>query len=125
MTEKVAFAGEQRDVAALLPALDVFALPSLTEGLSIALLEAAATGLAIVASRVGGNPEIIHDGQTGLLVRPADGGDLGEALSRLIGDVGLRQSLGSAARSWVEKHASLTAMRTAYDDFYQQALASR
>ncbi|MGA9421323.1 MAG: glycosyltransferase, partial [Rhodanobacteraceae bacterium] len=67
-SERVHFAGARADVADLLPAFDIFAQPSLSEGLSIALLEACATGLAVVASAVGGNPEIIHDGNSGLVV---------------------------------------------------------
>ena len=125
IAERVVFAGERKDVSDLLPAFDVFVLPSLTEGLSIALLEAAATGLAIVASRVGGNPEIVHDRETGLLVAPANGAELAGALSGLIGDPGLRERLGAAAREWVKAHASLAAMRETYDDFYRTALASR
>jgi glycosyltransferase involved in cell wall biosynthesis len=121
----VVFAGERKEVANLLPAFDIFVLPSLTEGLSIALLEAAATGLAIVASSVGGNPEIIHDGVTGLLVPPADARALEAALLRLLGDAALREGLGLAARSWVCENASLTAMRGAYESFYRDALARR
>src|SRR5690606_3028853 len=70
--DQVVFAGAHDDVAALLPALDVFALPSRTEGLSIALLEACAAQRAIVATAVGGNPEIIEDGVTGRLFASED-----------------------------------------------------
>jgi glycosyltransferase involved in cell wall biosynthesis len=119
------FAGERKEVANLLPAFDIFVLPSLTEGLSIALLEAAATGLAIVASSVGGNPEIIRDGETGLLVPPADARALEAALLRLLGDAPLRAGLGQAARNWVAENASLTAMRGAYEGFYRDALGRR
>lgn len=125
ITDSVLFAGERKQVADLLPAFDVFALPSLTEGLSIALLEASATGLAIVASRVGGNPEIIRDEDTGLLVEPANAPALEGALSRLLEDAALRGRLGSNARNWVAEHASLTAMGQAYDRFYRDALARR
>src|SRR5690606_13275915 len=69
---QVVFAGAHADVAALLPALDVFALPSRTEGLSIALLEACAAQRAVVATAVGGNPEIIEDGITGRLFASED-----------------------------------------------------
>ncbi|MGA2552065.1 MAG: glycosyltransferase [Burkholderiaceae bacterium] len=125
ISERVHFAGERKDVADLLPAFDVFVLPSLTEGLSIALLEAAASGLAIVASRVGGNPEIIQDGTTGLLVAPADPVALRDALLRLLDDSTLRLRFGVAARDWVQANASLNAMRLAYDEFYRKALASQ
>jgi glycosyltransferase involved in cell wall biosynthesis len=88
-------------------------------------LEAAASGLAIVASRVGGNPEIIQDGTTGLLVAPADPVALRDALLRLLDDSTLRLRFGVAARDWVQANASLNAMRLAYDEFYRKALASQ
>src|SRR5690606_38745504 len=72
IADRVVFAGACDDVPALLPALDVFVLPSLTEGLSIALLEACAAGLAVVASEVGGNPEIVRDGVSGRLFASGD-----------------------------------------------------
>lgn len=118
---RVHFLGARDDVAQLLPALDVFALPSLTEGLSIALLEACATGLAIVATAVGGNPEIVTDGRTGLLVPPDDREAMRNALEALLNDDALRARLGSAARDWVRANASIEAMRRSHDSFYAAA----
>ena len=69
--------------------------------------------------------EIVHDRETGLLVAPANGAELAGALSGLIGDPGLRERLGAAAREWVKAHASLAAMRETYNDFYRTALVSR
>jgi glycosyltransferase involved in cell wall biosynthesis len=120
----VLLAGQRTGVADLLPAFDVFALPSQTEGLSIALLEACATRLAVVATRVGGNPEIISDGQTGLLVPVDDNEALRQALDRLLGDAGLRERLGDSAWRWVAEHASVNAVRLAYDTCYREALAA-
>lgn len=117
---QVVFAGARADVAQLLPALDVFLLPSLTEGLSIALLEAAAAALPIVATAVGGNPEIVRHGETGLLVPPADGVALREAVSELLADPQARQALGRRAREWVERNASIDALCGAYDAFYRR-----
>ncbi len=114
--------GARTDVADLLPAFDVFALPSQTEGLSIALLEACATGLAVVASRVGGNPEIIHDGQTGRLIEANDAQSLLHGLTELLDDPVARARFGAAACDWVTAHASIDALRRAYDDCYIQAL---
>lgn len=120
--DRVLLPGARDDVDALLPGFDVFALPSLTEGLSIALLEACAAGLAIVASNVGGNPEVVAEGRTGLLVPPTDGAALQAALHALLGDAALRARLGAAARGWVEANGSVEVMRDSYDAFYARAM---
>lgn len=88
--------GEQRDD--LLAAADVFVLPSTSEGLPIALLEAMAGGLAIVATEVGGVPDLLSDGQDALLVAPGDAESLAAAVGRLAADGALRRRLGEAAR---------------------------
>ena len=95
---RVRFPGSRDDVFALLPAFDVFVLSSRFEGLPIALLEAMATGVAPVATRVGGIPEVITDGQDGLLVDPGDPATLAGALDRVLVDDALRDRLGSHAR---------------------------
>lgn len=120
---RIHFAGSRGDIQQLLPAMDVFALPSLTEGLSIALLEACAAGLPVVASDVGGNPEIVRDGTSGLLFPSDDGDALRAALVRLLDDPALRHALGLAARNWVVANASIDAMRRRYDQLYAAALA--
>lgn len=122
--DRVQFTGARHDVGDLLPAFDVFALPSFTEGLSIALLEACASGLAVMASRVGGNPEIVRDDVTGLLVGTDDAAIV-QALSRLLGDVGLRRRLGQAARDWVLDQASIEQMTRHYAALYQELLGRR
>lgn len=120
--DRVVFAGRRSDVAALLPAFDVFAMPSLTEGLSIALLEACATRLAVVATSVGGNPEIVRHDHTGLLIPPADEPALRAALHALLGAPSLRARLGAAAAAWVREHASIDALSNTYDRFYRDAI---
>ncbi len=120
--EHVRFAGERADVAQLLPALDIFAMPSLSEGLSIALLEACASGLAIVATDVGGNGEIVTDGSTGLLVPSDDAQALRIALGELVANPAHRASLGAVARDWVGRHASMAAFSASYDRLYREAL---
>lgn len=123
--ERVVFAGARHDVADLLPAFDVFALPSLTEGLSIALLEACASSLAIVATAVGGNPEVIQDGVTGRLVPVGDGAALQAALHELLALPELRARRGAAACAWVGAHASIESLRDAYAGFYARARGVR
>ncbi|MGH9120045.1 MAG: glycosyltransferase [Acidimicrobiales bacterium] len=91
------FAGSRHDVLELLAGFDVFALSSRFEGLPIALVEAMATGLACVATTVGGIPEVITDGVDGLLVAPGDADALATALGKLLDDDGLRSELGHRA----------------------------
>ncbi|MDE2119326.1 MAG: glycosyltransferase [Betaproteobacteria bacterium] len=122
---QVTFAGEQPDVAALLPAFDLFALPSTTEGLSVALLEAAASALPIVATAVGGNPEIVEQGRTGLLVPASDDAALAGALRALLADPARRAELGHAARAWVADNASLGSMFASHDRLYRAARSQR
>lgn len=123
LQRNVHLAGQRNNVSDLLPAFDIFALPSQTEGVSIALLEACATGLAVLATRVGGNPEIVHDQSTGLLIPPDDNTALQAALTQLIEAPGLRQDLGQRAATWVRQNASDRALREAYDRCYAKALS--
>lgn len=120
--DNVMFLGARTDIQDLLPAFDIFALPSKTEGLSIALLEACASSLAIVATEVGGNPEIIQDDRTGLLVPVDDQFALASAMDGLLADPLRRSRLGAAASEWVREHASLDALCDAYDRFYRDAM---
>jgi glycosyltransferase involved in cell wall biosynthesis len=119
---QVLFLGQRADVADLLPAFDIFALPSRTEGLSIALLEACATGLAVVATAVGGNPEIVRHGETGLLVPVDDADALRDALMTLLDDASLRGRLADSANLWVKENASIEALCSTYDRFYRRAM---
>jgi glycosyltransferase involved in cell wall biosynthesis len=93
--------GSRRDVIEQLVNANIFALPSEWEGISMALLEAMAAGLPVVATAVGGTPEVVIDGETGYLVPPRDPASFANALSRLIQDPGLRQRMGMSARQRV------------------------
>ena len=100
------------DVAGTAAELDraaVFALPSYAEGVPMALLEAMARGLAVVTTPVGGIPQVIHDGENGLLVEPGDVAALDNALERLLTDPGLRRRLGARARGTIEARYSIGA----------------
>ncbi len=110
--------GARADVAALLHGFSVFALPSLAEGTPVSMLEAMACGLPVVASRVGGIPEVVDDGVQGLLVPAGDAGPLAAALERYAGDAALRAAHGAAARRRVEERFSLRAMVAAYGALY-------
>jgi glycosyltransferase involved in cell wall biosynthesis len=102
--------GPVDDVPAFLAALDAFTLPSHQEAMPLALLEAMASALPIVATRVGGIPELIEDGATGLLVEPRRPDQLATALARLAVDRGLGARLGMAARDRVERAGSAERM---------------
>jgi glycosyltransferase involved in cell wall biosynthesis len=120
--DRIRLLGERSDARELLPGLDAFLMPSLTEGHSIALLEAAAAGVPIVATDVGGNPEIICHEHTGLLVPPDDEISMCKALQRLDCDRSLAASLGANARAWALEHVSVPAMADAYETVYAEAL---
>jgi sugar transferase (PEP-CTERM/EpsH1 system associated) len=116
----VRFLGEVRDVPALLEAASVFVLPSLTEGISLTLLEAMARGLPVVATRVGGNPEVIVDGETGLLVPVQAPADLAAAMLRLCRDPEASRQMGLAGRRRVEQHFDVRRMVADYEALYLQ-----
>jgi glycosyltransferase involved in cell wall biosynthesis len=114
----VHFLGMRDDVSQLLPAFDIFALSSLSEGYSLALVEAAAAGLPIVATRVGGNADIVAHGKTGLLVETGDASALAGALEKLVDDATLRQRMGARSRDWALKFGTVEAMGQAYMELY-------
>lgn len=121
----VRFAGERRDVPRLLAAADVFVLSSTSEGAPVAVLEAMAAGLPVVASAVGGVPELVVNGETGMLVAPGDPAALGAALVRLVDDAALRRRLGTAGRDRARAAFDVAAMRRAHVKLYRATLAAR
>jgi glycosyltransferase involved in cell wall biosynthesis len=115
--------GERRDIPELLGAADVFVLPSRSEGLPVSVLEAMVAGLPVVASRVGGVPELVAEGETGLLVAPGNSDELAAALKRVLADRELRRRLGTAGRARVEQQFDLDSFRRAHVDLYYRELA--
>ena len=114
--------GARDDVAALMAAFDVFVLPSLGEGISNTILEAMACGLPVVATRVGGNPELVAP-ETGRLVPSADPGALCGALQDYLRDPQLRRTHGREARRRTETRFALPAMIGRYHSLYMELLA--
>jgi len=110
ISSRVVFAGIRRDVPDLLAASEGFVLASRWEGLGLVFLEAMAAGLPVVATRVSAVPEVVLDGETGLLVPPDDPAALGRALSRLAADPELRASLGAAGAARVRERFGLDRM---------------
>ena len=108
--EGCVFAGIRRDVPRLLGASDVFCMTSLWEGLGLVFLEAMAAGLPVAASRVSAVPEVVVEGETGLLAPPGEAAPFAEALVRLAGDKGLRTRMGAAGRARVREAFDLDRM---------------
>jgi glycosyltransferase involved in cell wall biosynthesis len=123
--ERVHLAGERRDVSALLAGASVFVLPSVSEGLPVSVLEAMAAGLPVVGSRVGGMPELVVEGETGLLVEPGDPDELAAALGRLLAERELRRRLGDAGRERARRRFALDPFRRAHVELYSRELARR
>lgn len=119
----VEFLGFRRDVPELLAQLDILVLPSLQEPFGKIVIEAMAMETPVIASRVGGVPEIVADGETGLLVPPQDPAALKHALTRLIADAALRERMGKAGRQRVEACFSLERNVQATQAMYSELLA--
>jgi sugar transferase (PEP-CTERM/EpsH1 system associated) len=115
-------AGERSDVPEIMRGLDVFVLPSQAEGISNTLLEAMASGLPVVATAVGGNPELVIDGQTGLLVPALDPEKMGAAFDVLFKDVAGARAMGAAGRKRVLANFSMDAMMGNYLALYEGKL---
>lgn len=116
-------AGERSDVPAVLQGLDCFVLPSLAEGVSNTILEAMATALPVVATRVGANGELVLDGMTGHLVPPADPERMVRAMLDYFAQPAASRRHGSAGRSLVERQFSLDRMVERYHELYASLLA--
>jgi glycosyltransferase involved in cell wall biosynthesis len=120
----VELAGARNDVAELLAKADLFVLSSRSEGLPLSILEAMAAGLPVVATNVGGVPELVVEGETGFLVPPGDPKSLADAIARLLDDPALRRRLGAAGRARVAERFDLESARRAHLDLYDSLLAA-
>lgn len=110
--------GERSDVPLLLKGVDIFALPSIAEGISNTVLEAMATGLPVVATRTGGNPEVVEDGVTGALVPVGDRQALARALEAYVADPYLMTTHGKAGRQRATQEFGLERMAGCYRHLY-------
>jgi L-malate glycosyltransferase len=122
VADRIVFAGFRSDTHRLYPLMDVSGLTSLSEGLSITLLESMSHGLAVAATAVGGNPELIEAGRSGLLVPPADAAAFAAAVVQLLENPARRRALGEAARERVRSRFSLAATVRRYEELYERVL---
>ncbi len=121
IADRVRWLGERNDVRELLSAFDIYANSSVSEGVSLTLLEAMGAGLPVVATRVGGTPEVVIEGDTGLLCPGRDPRALAAAIQRVLDDPELGRALGRAGRERVMQHFSLDRMVAGYAAAYAGA----
>jgi len=120
----VHFLGSRSDIPAVLAGIDIFVLTSVTEGMSNAILEAMAAAKPVVATRVGGNPELVKEGETGYLVDVQDSMALAWTIGKLADNPGLRERMGRAARRLVIKDYSVDGMVKHYQSLIEQGVAA-
>ncbi|MDP3920511.1 MAG: glycosyltransferase [Candidatus Omnitrophota bacterium] len=125
LANRVTFAGMRQDVAPWLSAMDVFVQPSHQEGLPLAVLEAMAAGRPIVATRVGGIPEVIKDRHTGLLVEPKDSNALATAVTEIVEDHALAGRLARGAQAHFRKHYDMRHLINKIQSFYEEQLRKK
>jgi glycosyltransferase involved in cell wall biosynthesis len=115
--------GERSDIPDVMRGLDVFALPSLSEGISNTVLEAMSCGLPVIATAVGGNVELVCEGVTGHLVPRADPSAMAAAMLRLLDDPLGARNMGDGGRALAVARFSLSAMASAYESLYESLLS--
>jgi N-acetyl-alpha-D-glucosaminyl L-malate synthase BshA len=123
LSESVCFLGAQLHFFEVLENSDVFLLPSETESFGLAALEAMSCGVPVVASRVGGVPEVVIDGEQGFLHRVGDIAGMVSSVRRLLEDASLYQRMSTAARRWVEQKWRREPMVDRYEDYYHRVLS--
>ena len=121
----VTFAGDVNDVKPYLRASDIFVLPSFGEGISNSLLEAMSTGLACVATKVGGSADLLSNGQNGVLVSPNNVDELTDALITLVKDKEQRENFGNVARQFVLLKYDFTSVGARYLSLYNELASGR
>jgi glycosyltransferase involved in cell wall biosynthesis len=125
LADRVHFTGLRKDIPQILGAAAVSVLPSVSEGISNTLLESMAAGVPVVATRVGGTPEVIRDGEQGLLVPPSDPQALADAILAVLGDPALAARLGAEGRRRVREEFSFEAVVRRTEDLYRELLAAK
>lgn len=122
LAEHVRFLGLRQDVARCLSAADLFLLTSISEGIPLTVIEAMSAGLPVVATRVGGVPEVVEEGRTGMLADAGDDADLADCILRLAGDVDRRRSMGERGAERARRLFSQSRMHADYSELYREML---
>lgn len=125
LSGKVIFAGERRDILKIISSLNILVLSSLEEGLGNVLLEAMATGKPVVATKVGGVPEVVLDGETGILVPPKNSDALARAILKLLMNRALARGMGQAGRKRVEKYFNIDRMVNETEKVYNNLIQEK
>ena len=125
LTGRVIFTGQREDVSQIMSETDISVLPSLSESFSNAVLESMAHGLPVIATSVGGNPEIISDGENGVLIPPKDASALARSMIRLLESREFARRLGESARERVMREYSLERLLRRTEDLYISLLERR
>jgi glycosyltransferase involved in cell wall biosynthesis len=125
IAERVRFTGSRRDIPEVLAASDVFVLASLFEGHPLSVMEAMAAGRPVVATSVGGVPEMVRSGETGILVPTGDVAALSGALRQMLESPELRRRMGASAARTAAEHFDISRMAGAYERLYEEILADR
>jgi sugar transferase (PEP-CTERM/EpsH1 system associated) len=123
--DRVIWAGYRANVPSLLTAFDIFVQPSLHEGLPNTVLEAMAAGIPVVATRVGGTPELVVNGKTGMLVPKSDPDSLADVITLLLESPEARESMGRAGRQRVQQHFSVEKMVQKTEQLYEELLMEK
>jgi len=124
LTERVIFAGMRQDIPICLKCMDIYVQPSIFENIPNSLLEAMATGLPVVATNVGGIPEIVKDRETGLLVGLKDSGELVRSIETLSSNPDARREMGEKGRECVLNNFSIKKMVSGYENLYNEILGN-
>lgn len=122
ISKNVVFLGFRKDIPNILAGIDLFVLPSLLEGLGVSLLEASHAELPIIASKTGGTPDVVKDGETGLLAPPGDSQTLAQKILYILKHPSKGKEMGRNAKSWISKEFSAEAMVNRYIKLYKKLL---
>jgi glycosyltransferase involved in cell wall biosynthesis len=119
----IVFVGTRRDIPQVLRSLDIFVLPSLYEGFGIAILEAMAVGKPVIATRVGGIPEFVIPGETGVLIEPGNADMLADAIESLLRDSDQARRMGAKGRVRAQEHYDIVDIVRQHEQVYEACLA--